>query len=76
MMANHIKTASLSPIWEKIREDFSISPSKALRNGIALELALRYPDFPRNELEEMLYADSILPAFKAQLVKRITDVTK
>jgi hypothetical protein len=27
-------------------------------------------------LEEMLYADSILPAFKAQLVKRITDVTK
>jgi len=71
-MSSHVRTISMSPIWDKICSDFNISPSKAVKDGIALQLALRYPDFPRNELEEALYADSVLPAFKAQLVQKIT----
>jgi len=71
-MSSHVRTISCSPIWDKIMSDFNISPSKAVKDGIALQLALRYPDFPRNELEEALYADSVLPAYKAFLIQRIT----
>jgi hypothetical protein len=57
-------------------QDFDISPSKAVKNGIALQLALKYPDFPRNDLEEALYADSILPAYKALIARKIVESTK
>jgi len=73
-MATAIKTISVSPIWNKICEDFNISPSKAFKDGLVLQLALRYPDFPRNELEEALYSDSVLPAYKAYLIQRITNL--
>ena len=73
-MATSIKTISLSPIWSKICEDFNISPSKAVKDGIALHLALNYPDFPRNELEEALYNESKVPAFKSALALRIAAI--
>lgn len=73
-MTTHIRTVSVSPIWDKIMQDFNISPTKALKDGIALALAVNYPEFPRNELEEALYNDSKLPAYKATLVKKMAEI--
>jgi hypothetical protein len=73
-MASVVKTVSASPIWMKVCEDFNISPSKAFKDGLVIQLALRYPEFPRNELEEALYNDSVLPAYKAQMVQKLAAV--
>jgi len=71
-----ISSVSLSPMWARILQEKGLSPSKCMRDGIALNLALLDKSFPFTALEEALYADSRLPAYKAQLIAKIQEVYK
>jgi len=71
-MGTYIRTISISPIWDKVAKDFNISPSKAFKDGLCLQMALKYPDFPRNDIEEALYNDSTLPAYKAYIAQKVS----
>lgn len=71
-----IINASISPMWLKIMKEKGISPSKAMRDGIALNLYLIDDAFPFTPLEEALYNDSRLGVFKAKIAAKIQELYK
>lgn len=75
-MSSKIITVSVSPIWYKTMQEANISPSKALKDGIALNLALVSSSFFDSELGHALYTDSKLPAYKAMIAAKIQEIYK
>jgi len=76
MEQTRIKSVSISPVWSQIAKKNDISLSKALKDGIALNLSLLNPDFPDTDIEHALYNDSKLGVFKTQIAAKIQEIYK
>ena len=75
-VGSEVFSVSVSPMWAKTMREKGISPSKAMRDGIALNLALLDKSFPFTPLEEALYNDSRLGAYRLQLAAKIQEIYK